>query len=49
MKVIGYSAWVLPEIVTVKSTREAKRVKREMRERQLLVEIKTEKEFREET
>jgi hypothetical protein len=45
MKVIGYSAWVRPEVITVKSSREAKTVKREMRDRQLKVEILTEKEF----
>ncbi len=48
MKVIAYSNWQRPQIFSVKSNREAKRLKNQLKNQQFLVEIKTEKEWKEE-
>lgn len=46
MKVIIYSAWVVPVVLTVKNKRAAKRIAKREKENQKLVEIFTEKEYR---
>lgn len=48
MKVIAYSAWVKPEIYTVKNSRDAKRLARRIKnEEQKKCEIFTEYDYRE--
>jgi hypothetical protein len=48
MKIIAFSTWQCPQIFTVKSNREAKRLKNQLKNQQFLVEIKTEMEWKKE-